>query len=75
MDLDNFDMDVDNIMLLTNEHIRSRDLEEIDAKFYHLLIQDRMSQSEQAKQKRKERQDRSQRNKKQRLLLDDLGHE
>lgn len=53
-DHDNFDVDFDNCLLLTNEHIKQNQLEEIDRKFHLQVIEDRRMRRERKEQKRKQ---------------------
>ena len=57
-------------MLLTNEHIASRDLEELDGEFYKLYLQERMKKQEDVERKRKESLQRFAKAKKMRIMLE-----
>jgi hypothetical protein len=48
----NFDIDIDNCILLTNEHIKVNQLEEIDFTFYRKLIQEHKREYEVKQEKR-----------------------
>jgi hypothetical protein len=45
----NFDMDFENCALLTNEHIQSNQLTELDRKFYLMVAKERTDKNEKRK--------------------------
>ena len=73
LDHEHFDLDFDNCILLTNEHIQRMNLEEQDLRFFQLFTQDRIETQVAGEMKRKESRRRWTQAKRQRIMLENDG--